>query len=172
MKLTDFSIRPLNTADEPALWIMLYQAIHVAENEPRPPMNIIFRPELARYVSRWGRPGDSGWIALDPDNLPAGAVWLRLWSEDNRGYGWVDDQSPELSIAVLPEYRGLGIGTLLINHALKDALERYPAVSLSVSQDNPAANLYQRLGFEVVGQDGSSLTMRKVSGSRGTGPTG
>jgi ribosomal protein S18 acetylase RimI-like enzyme len=37
---------------------------------------------------------------------------------------------------------------------------QYPALSLSVSSENPARRLYQRFGFTVVEQSATSLTMR------------
>jgi hypothetical protein len=43
--------------------------------------------------------------------------------------------------------------------ALADAA--YPAVSLSVSCDNPALRLYQRLGFVAVARNADAVTMRR-----------
>lgn len=153
------SLQPITTANAPLLWMMLYLAIHVPEGEPAPPLNIIFRPDLARYARNWGQPGDLGITALDAQGLPAGAAWLRLLTGVNRGYGWVDDAIPELSVAVLPQYRGQGIGTQLIRALLDQARARFPGVSLSVSAGNPAENLYRRLGFVVVQQDDHSRNM-------------
>lgn len=58
-----------------------------------------------------------------------------------------------VSIAVLPEYRGLGIGRLLAVSALEDCKRRGASgVYLEVAVDNvPAINLYKKLGFRVVG---------------------
>lgn len=157
--LDPISIRPLTRGDEPILWIMCYLAIHVPPGEPPPPLNIVFRPEIAKYVRGWGQADDFGFAAFDEESLPVGAVWLRLLTGKNRGYGWVNDQTPELSIALLPEYRGRGIGTRLMQYALDEAQRRCAAVSLSVSRGNPAEKLYRRFGFRVVGQDDSSWIM-------------
>lgn len=105
-------------------------------------------PDLARYVENWCRKGDMG-VMAEVDK-PVGAAWLRLWSKDNRGYGYLAEDIPELAIALLPDYRGQGIGTALLKHVLHSAKERYPAVSLSIRADNPALRLYQRLGFRPV----------------------
>ena len=47
------SYRPLTAADEPFLWEMLYQAIHVADGQPSLPREVIHQPELSRYVAGW-----------------------------------------------------------------------------------------------------------------------
>lgn len=160
--MSDYSIRAVTKADEPFLWEMLYQAIHVPEGVPAPPREIIYEPKLARYVKDWGVPGDYGLVALVQETQqPVGATWLRLLVGEEGGYGYVDDQTPELNIAVLPEYRGKGFGTALLKQLLTTARENFPAVSLSVSPTNPAMELYKRLGFEVVGESGTSLIMLK-----------
>lgn len=159
----NYTIRPLTRADEPFLWEMLYRAIYVAEGNTPPERDIINKPEIARYVRDWGRVNDRGFIALEVENhQPIGAAWLRLLTDDDRGYGHVDDETPELSVAVMPEYRGKGVGTRLLTHLLQVASDHYPAISLSVESDNPASRLYQRLGFEIVRTSGTSLVMRKT----------
>ncbi|KYF84216.1 GCN5 family acetyltransferase [Sorangium cellulosum] len=151
-------IRLLTPADEPLLWEMLYQAIHVPEGSPPPPRDIVHRPELSRYVQGWGQRDDLGVVALQEGEV-AGAAWLRRLTGAQRGYGHVDDETPELSIALLPHHRGRGLGTRLLTSLLEEARNRYPAISLSVSPDNPALRLYRRLGFVEVGRNGASLTM-------------
>ena len=164
--LTDvafLAIRPLTAVDEPFLWEMLYQAIHIPEGVTPPERDIVYQPELAKYVRDWGRPGDYGFVAIDTaNNCSVGAAWLRLWTQENKGYGYVDNATPELSIAVLPEYRGKGIGSRLLTRLIEAAQIRYSAISLSVSPDNPALRLYQRFGFEEIDRCGTSLTMLKV----------
>lgn len=161
-------IRPATSADEPFLWKMLYQAVYVPPGQPPPPRSIVFEPELSRYVQGWGRPDDVGFVAWDEEK-PVGAVWLRLLQGENKGFGYVDETTPELSIAVLPAYRGQGLGTRLLAHLLEAVQARYPSICLSVSPDNPAQRLYQRLGFEVVGALGTSLTLVRRRGGFETG---
>lgn len=115
-------------------------------------------PALAHYVADWPRKGDAGFVAEEGE--PLGAAWWRLFTVDDGGYGFIDEATPELSIGVVPEARGRGVGTLLLR-ALIDAAQRsaLPALSLSVERDNPAALLYERLGFQTVLPVGGSLTM-------------
>jgi ribosomal protein S18 acetylase RimI-like enzyme len=159
----NISIRSLIQADEPFLWDMLYQAIFVPEGYLKPDPSIIKQPDLAKYVQGWGLKHDSGFLAIDIDaQQPIGAVWSRLFTGDARGYGYVDDETPELSIAILPEYRGSGVGTQLLIQMLELSAGKYPAVSLSVHQSNPAFKLYQRLGFEIVTISQSTIVMKKA----------
>lgn len=143
------------------LWEMLYQSLHVPEGHAPFERSIVNRPEIARYVKDWGRQGDMGFVALDGNNKPVGAIWLRLLQGEEKGYGYVDDNVPEVGVAVLPEYRGKGIGTKLLTHLLTEAKESYEYISLSVSAENPARRLYQRLGFEEVVKNGDSITMKR-----------
>src|SRR5262249_29425404 len=119
-------------------------------------------PEISRYGWDWGRPGDMGFIAVNAEtSFPIGAAWIRLMKDENKGYGYVDETTPELTIAVAPEYRGRGVGTKLLYCLLAEAKNRRLSISLSVSAGNPAIRLYQRSGFEVVTTGGSSVTMLK-----------
>lgn len=150
------TIRPILLTDEPFLWKMLYHALYVPEGEPPFPRDIVEQLEISRYVRAWGQPDDAGLIACD-DETPLGAVWIRRM----QAYGFVDADTPELSIAILPAYRGQGIGTRLMNELFASLQGRYAALSLSVSKENPALRLYERLGFEIVQDKESSVTMRR-----------
>jgi ribosomal protein S18 acetylase RimI-like enzyme len=158
-----YTIRPITPADEPFLWEALYHAIHVAPGDTPPEQDIVSHPTLARYVRDWGDANDLGFIAVSDENQqPVGAAWIRLLAGDNRGYGYIDDATPELSVAVLPEYRGQGIGTGLLLHLFQAVSIHHRSVSLSVEAGNPASRLYRRLGFEIVRTSGTSLVMRKT----------
>jgi cysteine desulfurase / selenocysteine lyase len=127
--------------------------------EPDVPTN----PELARYVTGWGRPADLGVIAVTgPDGEPIGAAWLRRFTGAEPGYGFVDPGVPELSIAVRPGWRGSGVGRGLLQ-ALEAAArsEGVPAISLSVERANAAIAWYRAEGFHTVRYDATSDTMLK-----------
>ena len=154
-------IRSITSEDESFLWEMLYQALYVREGQPSLPREIVQIPELVRYVQDWGRKGDCGFISSNiVTNQPIGAVWIRLPVGEHKGYGYVDDDTSELSIAVFPEYRGQSIGTQLLTHLLTSACSQLP-ISLSVSVGNPAVRLYKRFGFEIVSSNDESLTMKR-----------
>jgi GNAT superfamily N-acetyltransferase len=155
-------IRPISLVDEPFLWEMLYQALHVPEGAQPFPRDIVRNPDIRRYAERWGQPGDVGFVAVDhADQHGVGAAWIRMLADKNKGYGYIDDITPELSVAVITEQRGKGIGTQLLTRLLDRAQEQWSSVSLSVSSDNPAVRLYERMGFEVLRSNAGSLTMAK-----------
>jgi [ribosomal protein S18]-alanine N-acetyltransferase len=160
---TNYSIRQLSPLDQEFLWEMLFQSLHVPADSEQFAREVVSRRELAKYVKSWGSDGDLSFVAVDRDSRqPIGVAWLRLLTGDDRGYGYVDDATPELGMAVLAEYRGQGIGSDLLKCLLKSAASLYRAVSLSVSKDNPAVRLYERMGFKRVEDCGTSVTMLKM----------
>jgi ribosomal protein S18 acetylase RimI-like enzyme len=160
--MNDIQIRPALSSDQTFLEDMLYQSLYVPEGHEPFPKDIIHRPELAKYVEQWGKTGDIAFIAVDSkkDSL-IGAIWLRLLEGSQKGYGYVNDETPEVGVAVLPEYRGQGIGTQLFEGLFEAASVLYNAISLSVSKGNPAQKLYESLGFEVFAEDETAITMLK-----------
>lgn len=115
---------------------------------------------LERYVAGWGRRGDNAIVAID-EFQPVGAAWYRLFTEDEPGYGFLDEETPELTIAVVPSRRGKGLGKELLTELLAAArAEGYEAISLSVEPDNPALRLYEQHGFTGVGEHAGAWIMR------------
>ena len=115
---------------------------------------------LSRYVEGWGRRGDTAVIEIEGFQ-PVGAAWYRLFTAARPGYGFVDEQTPELTIAVVPSCRGKGYGKELLEALLEKARsEGYGAVSLSVEPDNSALQLYERHGFDKTGDRGGAFVMR------------
>ncbi len=148
----EYNIRPLIDGDESIVWKMLMYASHESSLE-----TVKKQPQLSRYAIDWGRMGDMGFVAWFDEHF-IGAAWLRLWSRDDKGFGYVDDSIPEFAIAVLPEYRGQGIGTKLLMQVLQSAQNIYPAVSLKIRENNRVINLYQRTGFVKI--EGSEVVNR------------
>lgn len=112
------------------------------------------------YVKAWGREGDTAVIAI-LDGFPVGAAWYRLFPAAHPGFGFVDEQTPELALAVVPNARGKGAGGALLAGLLDRArADGYRAVSLSVDRFNEGAiALYERHGFAAVEEKDDSLTM-------------
>jgi ribosomal protein S18 acetylase RimI-like enzyme len=117
---------------------------------------------LTRYVDNWGRPGDVAIVAHETGNR-VGAAWMRLFTAAEPGYGFVDEQTPELSIAIVPSRRRHGLGQELMDTLLAAAREvGYGAVSLSVEANSPAVGFYARNDFEQVRESDGGVVMRKT----------
>ncbi|NUM53139.1 MAG: GNAT family N-acetyltransferase [Candidatus Hydrogenedentes bacterium] len=140
---------------------VVYYAIHVPPGALPPPRDIVNDPGVAKYVRAWGRAGDYGVVAVDLGTSErVGAAWMRLFTSGDPGYGFISEDVPEISVALLPEFRNRGVGSRLIKHLIDYATGKYPALSLSVVDSNPAIRLYDRFGFQRVGITGNSITMR------------
>ena len=154
------TVRRALDSDEAFLREMQYEAIFVQPGEPPVPRSLVDEPEIAHYYRGFGdRVGDVGRIAELGSGQPVGAAWVRQLSGDDPGFGYVDDRSPELVVAVAEEYRGRRIGSALLTGLLSDV----PRCCLSVDARNPAVRLYERLGFGVVATDRDSLTMLRAN---------
>src|SRR5258705_1174881 len=144
-------LRPVDIHDVRFLRDMLRHAYHwrLAEDTERP---------VYRYVQNWGRKGDAGVVALEGPH-EYGAAWYRLFTEDEPGFGFVDEQTPELTIAVVPSRRGKGAGNQLLEALLAHAREEgYPAVNLSAAKGETAH--YEQFGFETLRGTGHVGAMR------------
>ena len=122
---------------------------------------VLAEPELNHYVTGWKRLTDFGLVAVD-DDAPIGAIWGRIFPDNEPGYGFIAGDIPELSMAVIPGRRGKGVGGALLRACVEQArLTGCPALSLSVEDGNDVARrLYDRHHFRVVGRTGASDTMR------------
>ncbi len=152
-------VRAATAADLPFLQAMLYEAATWRpEAQPPPVEAVLADPHAARYLSGWGRDGDAGVVGAE--DRPVGAAWFRLFPADEPGYGFVASDVPELSIGVVAESRGRGIGTQLLDALVEVArADGQRAISLSVEPDNPARRIYERAGFVRVVDDGGAWTM-------------
>ena len=85
------------------------------------------------------------WLAEDEHGAPIGYA-LGAPSQE-------PDQLWLLSLALLPACRGSGTGKALMQAALAAMRPRARSIRLTVDPANPAAALYQRLGFAAVGHE-------------------
>lgn len=78
----------------------------------------------------------------------AGAILLSDGAAAGAAIVWRGPEEIRLvDIALLPEFRNRGLGTLWINRLIREARAARLPLRLSVLRGNPAARLYQRLGF-------------------------
>jgi ribosomal protein S18 acetylase RimI-like enzyme len=142
-------VRELRESDYACLPEFLYQAIYIPEGVEAPPRSVINEPEIFVYIKDFGtRPGDLGMVAEQNSQI-IGAAWTRIIP----AYGHIDNDTPELAISILPEFRGYGIGTKLMKKLFEVLRQNgYQQTSLSVQKDNPAVRFYQQLGYELSGE--------------------
>ncbi len=154
------TIRPATAGDASFLQTMLAAATDWRSNAVTPDQRarIMDDPDLARYLVGWPACGEVGFVVENEE--PVGAAWWRYFTDHNPGYGFVDEATPEIAIGVVADARGQGFGTALLRTIIGGARRReVPALSLSVEIDNPATDLYRRLGFVTIAHRDNSLTM-------------
>jgi ribosomal protein S18 acetylase RimI-like enzyme len=83
----------------------------------------------------------------------------------------VDEETPELSIAVVPSKRARGYGNRLLKALMERARDDgFARLSLSVEPDNPSIALYEKFGFRKVGERNGTTTMVADLGRRDPAP--
>ena len=158
-RVNEIRCRSAGTEDLTFLATMLGEAAVWRPDKPTPTADgVMADSRYARYLTGWPRHGDYG-LVVEHDG-PVGAAWYRTYTEGNHGYGFVAEDVPELSIAVVAAYRREGIGhRLLIDLVDASVAQGYRAVSLSVAVNNPARGLYESAGFIAVEKRERSWTM-------------
>ncbi|PJJ61344.1 GNAT family N-acetyltransferase [Compostimonas suwonensis] len=158
-----FGIREATSSDARLLTDMLVEAANWNRLAARPRVEVLADRGVLRYISGWKRPGDHGVVALDPEGIPIGACWYRLFPGNDPGYGFVSPGVPELTLGVNPMWRARGAGRELLQALVRDAAAAgHARLSLSVDRGNHAQGLYRSEGFVVVSSGDDSDTMVKA----------
>ncbi|MEO7454421.1 MAG: GNAT family N-acetyltransferase [Fimbriimonadales bacterium] len=160
----EYVIRRGEVVDIPLMYVMLFEAAatnpEIAKLDREVALSL---PQVRKYVEGWGRDGDQSVVASEPTGKPLGAAWFRLFPADDPGYGFVSEGIPELTIGVVGDARGRGIGSALMQRAIDIAKEEgYESLSLSVEKNSNAVGLYEKFGFVSKGTSEhrkSSVTM-------------
>ena len=150
MEIERVKVRPIKKEEYSVLENFLYDAIFQPESSTPLTRDIIYKPELYQYIKDFGR-ADDCCLAAEYNGEIFGLVWARILAGPIRGYGNMDDKTPELAISVKQEYRHQGIGLRLMQEMLNLMRAKgYLQVSLSVDKDNYALLLYQKLDFQII----------------------
>ena len=155
--MSDVVIRRGDRLDVPFLRSLLAFAYgwHVAAFDT-------FDMSIYHYVDAWGRRGDAALVATAGGH-PVGAAWYRIFPASRPGFGFVDEQTPEMTAVVIPARQGQGIGSRLVSSLVERATaEGYPALSVSVQRGHADEPLLREQGFEQVGEKGDTLTLRRA----------
>jgi ribosomal protein S18 acetylase RimI-like enzyme len=102
-------------------------------------------------------------------HYPGAEYWLILYEQVTAGRLYLHYRGSEvriMDIAILPDYRNLGIGTHVLKGLQNIAKISCQRLSIHVERFNPAQRLYQRLGFECQDQ-GDVYCLMEWSASTG-----
>ncbi len=146
--MPELHIQPLLPSDQESVWDLLHIALWDPPPAPLRPRDVLESPEVRIYAEDWGRrEGDIGVCGRLGDTPEiVGACWLRL-VRGGMGLSYIDDDTPQLGIALLPAHQRRGYGKKLLLATLTEASRRFRQVALSVHPENPAALLYLHCGF-------------------------
>jgi|GEM_PF-246328 len=152
MSNDSYTIRPLSDDEIPLLEEFLYQAIFQPEGGSAIPREAINDPQQWVYIEEFGTKPDDRCFVAECDGQVVGMVWTRILADGPvKGYGNIDQHTPEFAISLLEKYRGCGIGTALMSQMLQQLKdEGYRRASLSVQKNNYAVKMYEALGFRTI----------------------
>jgi ribosomal protein S18 acetylase RimI-like enzyme len=152
-KTEEISLRPAQDADE-ALLYRLYASTRMDELALVPWTEAQFDAFLKMQFNLQKRTYQMQFPAADHSIILSGEqeIGRLVVNRTGRDLLLVD-------ITLLPEFRGRGIGGLLLRELQNEAARDGKSVSLSVIHNNPARRLYERAGFSQVGENGIHLEM-------------
>jgi len=144
------SLRPV-TADDTEFLIAVYASVRADELAQVPWsgaqkdafVRAQFAAQKAFYESAAHYPGAEFHVIV-VDNVAAGRLYVHRRAAEIR----------VMEIALLPEFRGRGIGSRLLQELLEEGARTGRVVSIHVETFNPARRLYERLGFREVATHG------------------
>ena len=156
----DYQIRPIAKSEYHILEDMLYEAIYQPDEANLIPREVVTLPEVNVYIDNFGEKTDDYCLVATIDKRIVGAVWTRILSDDIKGYGNIDDETPEFAISLYKEYRNRGIGVSLMRAMIEHLRNRgYKQTSLNVKKENYAVRLYKKMGFEIIREDNEDYLM-------------
>jgi len=130
------TVREIQESDYEVLETFLFEAIHVPPGKEPYPWETIYIPEIYVYIKDFGKPDDFGMVAELKGEIIGFAGARLLAKGEIKGFGYVDEQTPELIISVLSQFRGYGVGKRMLD-VLHDVLKTngYENISLSVEKN-------------------------------------
>lgn len=155
--MMDYSIREMREAEYPLLEEFLYQAIFQRDTKKPIPRSVVNDLNINVYIRDFGNYPEDFCLCAETVAGIVGAVWIR----NIKGFGSIDDQTPEFAISLLPDYRGYGIGTAMMQAMIEHLKTKsYSQTSLAVQKDNYALKMYLQVGFEIIDENDEEYIMR------------
>lgn len=146
LQLTSLELKVHNEADVPflsRLYASIRQAEFAAANWPESQLNSFLSEQFsAQYRYYCQHYSADRFDIIYYQNQAIGRLFVDYWLDARREIRIVD-------ISLLPEFRGLGVGSWLIEQLFNEAKSLGLTVSIHVERTNPAKVLYERLGFKL-----------------------
>lgn len=157
---SNIKVRELLPSEIYLLEDMLYEAIYQPDENNLIPRSVLTIPEVNAYIKDFGEKTNDYCLVADLDGEIVGAVWVRIISGEIKGYGYMDDETPEFAISLFKKFRNQGIGTRLMEEMINYLRNAgYKQTSLSVQKENYAVKLYLKLGFKIISENDEDYTM-------------
>jgi ribosomal protein S18 acetylase RimI-like enzyme len=145
---SDLTLRPVADGDRAAL-VSVYASTRAEELAV-----VVWAPgQREAFLRMQFEAQDAYWREQRPDAALSvievdGVVAGRLYVDR------CEDEIRIVDIALLPEFRGQGIGSALLRPILDESEERGVPVTIHVERENRARSLYERLGFHQISTTG------------------
>jgi RimJ/RimL family protein N-acetyltransferase len=142
------AFRPITEADLTFL-AALYASTREAElapvpwtaEEKRAFLRQQFEAQHRHYMTYYA---GTDFLVIEKDGQAVGRLYLARWPAEHR----------IVDIALVPDWRGQGLGTAMLRDLCEEAAEAGKPLSIHVECYNPALRLYRRLGFRLVEDKG------------------
>ncbi len=157
----DVTLRPMLPDDMPFL-LRVYASTRVDELAavpwtPEQKADFItsqFNAQHSHYQQHYP---DAQYLVILLEGEPVGRIYIHRRSKEIE----------VMDIALLPEYRRRGIGSTLLKNVAQEADDTRRDTTLYVEQNNPALELYTRLGFIREDEHGIYFFMRRPPVAQG-----
>ena len=149
------ALRPITEADLPFLF-RVYASTRWEELAPTgwdaAQKEAFLQQQFAAQHAWWQEQYQgTSFDVVERASVPIGRLYVARWERELR----------IVDIALLPEFRGDGIGTQLIDGVIAEAEAAGLPVRIHVEIFNPARELYDRLGFVPIEDKGVYLLMER-----------
>ncbi|MDR3287022.1 MAG: GNAT family N-acetyltransferase [Prevotellaceae bacterium] len=158
--MNEIKIREITANELNLLEDLLYEAVYQSDETNLIPREVVNVPQIRVYIDKFGQKKDDYCLVADLNSKIIGGVWIRILADEIRGFGNIDDKTPEFAISLFKEYRNCGIGTQLMREMIEYLKTKsYKQVSLSVQKANYAVKMYKKTGFQIIEENEEEYIM-------------
>lgn len=143
----DYKIRKIKEDEVYLLKEFTYYAIYI-ENNITISREILEEPKIKMYYKHFKFNKDVCYVCECEGKIIA-MIWSIKFDNNIHAYGYISADIPELCMSVIKKYRNKGIGSNLLKTFLLNSKTMYYRISLSVSKNNYAKDLYLKYGFKI-----------------------